>query len=384
MTPVPATIDVSFNSNYAGQHRVCWRIAPAVLYNCSTLVVCPGSGGLCSITIPITVDNETCDSVTYEGYVQATCEDPSSLDGRVPFTTTFTPTPVCASYTVACIAGGVKAKPMLVEGSNYDAITPPAVAVVGGDGIGASAIAVVDSYWTILNAGDGLYTPGTYSGIPVVTLTGAGTGASAHVFIDGSGFLNSIYFTTNGIDYLPGDTITVNDPTLGPGSGIVIELPPTYGSIVDLTVVPGSGYTVTPTFSIGPKLSALGITAVPATPDLVCPAQNLGPTCDGSAIPSVEIPYGQSAVECMTSLPIINPAYTFTPDGCCYACNAVQFRNESIAIDTTLYYVSCATQEVVDVSMPAGTVLDPLCVVAGSWYWDDNAAAIVVTVGPTC
>lgn len=384
MAPTPATLDVTFNSNFPGQHRVCWRIVPSLTYDCTTLITCLGAGAPCVALIPITVDNESCDPVTYEGYVQAACEELASIEGRIPFSITFTPNPTCDSYRVTCIAGGVKAKPMLVEGSNYDILTPPAVAVVGGDGIGASATAVVGNAYGFLGVGDGLYTPGSYSGIPVVTLTGVGTGALAYVLINPGGTIGDFYFTTTGLDYLPLDTVTVNDVTLGPGSGIVIMLDYTFSTITSLNVVPGSGYTVAPTFSIGPRLSPVGIAAVPATPDLVCPAQNLGPTCDGSAIPSVEIPYGQSAIECMTSLPIINPAYTFTPDGCCYACNAVQFRNESIAIDTTLYYVSCATQEVVDVSMPAGTVLDPLCVVAGSWYWDDNAAAIVVTVGPTC
>lgn len=103
MAPFASTLDVTFTSNFAGLHRVCWRKLPLLLYDCSTIVSCVGGGGSCSVSIPITEDNETCSPVTYEGYVQAVCEDVGSFTGRDYFSITFTPVPVCASYRITCI-----------------------------------------------------------------------------------------------------------------------------------------------------------------------------------------------------------------------------------------------------------------------------------------
>ena len=105
MAPVPATITVNFIANYAGTHRIAYRSGGAGPYSFVT-TPCVGGGTPCSGTIAITVDNETCDNVVYDGYVQATCEDEESVNGRIPFTVTFTPNPVCDAYSITCNTPG--------------------------------------------------------------------------------------------------------------------------------------------------------------------------------------------------------------------------------------------------------------------------------------
>jgi len=89
MALVAATLDVDFISNYVGGHRVCYRVFPAVPYDCTNIVICTGGGGVCLISIPIIVDNTI--SVIYEGYVQAVCQDITSLIDRIPFSVEFVP-----------------------------------------------------------------------------------------------------------------------------------------------------------------------------------------------------------------------------------------------------------------------------------------------------
>lgn len=129
MTPVPATLDVTFNSNYAGLHRVCYAIAPSTSYDCSNTVVCLGGGAPCSVSIPITVENDSCTAVTYQGYVQAGCEDPSSLSGRIGFSVTFTPNPDCKSYRVTCVGPTAPAQTLgdSCDGSPADVLSSMSV-----------------------------------------------------------------------------------------------------------------------------------------------------------------------------------------------------------------------------------------------------------------
>jgi len=99
----PATITVNFIGNYAGLHRICWRIqGSGNPYACTNIVDCVGGGNPCSAVISIMVDPESCDPVIYEGYIQATCNDITSDIGKVPFTVTYTPTPTCVGWTITC------------------------------------------------------------------------------------------------------------------------------------------------------------------------------------------------------------------------------------------------------------------------------------------
>ena len=101
MALVPATITVFFTSNYTGDHRVCWRAAGTTIYDCSTIVTCLGGGAACSVDITVTVNDSTCPA-SFEGYVQAVCEDIGSLTGRVAFLVTYTPVDACESVSYTC------------------------------------------------------------------------------------------------------------------------------------------------------------------------------------------------------------------------------------------------------------------------------------------
>jgi hypothetical protein len=98
----PATITVSFIANYAGLHRICWRVCNTGTYSCTNIVECEGGGNPCNAVISIMVDPESCDPVCYEGYIQATCNAIDSPIGQVPFTVTYTPTPTCVGWTITC------------------------------------------------------------------------------------------------------------------------------------------------------------------------------------------------------------------------------------------------------------------------------------------
>lgn len=96
----PGTITVTFTANYAGPHRICWRQCGSGPYVCTNIVDCAGGGNVCSAVISVMVDPETCNPVCFEGYIQATCNPEESSIGQVPWTTTFTPNPVCKGFII--------------------------------------------------------------------------------------------------------------------------------------------------------------------------------------------------------------------------------------------------------------------------------------------
>lgn len=99
----PATLTVTFTANYAGPHRICWRIQGSMgPYVCTNIVNCAGGGNACQAVVTIMVDPESCDPVTYEGYIQATCNPEGSSVDQVPWVATFTPNPVCKMYALTC------------------------------------------------------------------------------------------------------------------------------------------------------------------------------------------------------------------------------------------------------------------------------------------
>jgi len=98
----PATITVNFTANYKGLHRICWRQCAIGSYVCTNLVDCVGGGNVCSATISIMVDPESCDPVCFEGYIQAACNPEESSVDQVPWSTTFIPSPACKAFSITC------------------------------------------------------------------------------------------------------------------------------------------------------------------------------------------------------------------------------------------------------------------------------------------
>ena len=66
------------------------------------------------------------------------------------------------------------------------------------------------------------YEPGTFTNVPLEG--GSGSGALATVVVGASGSVTGLTLTTFGRDYQPGDTLTINDATLGGGTGFQIDV----------------------------------------------------------------------------------------------------------------------------------------------------------------
>src|SRR5690606_26246395 len=96
---------------------------------------CAGNNSPCQYDISIEVDNETCDNVTFEGYVQAMCEPFESMFGRVPFTVTFVPQPSCSRWRFTCERGGIASIAVTNAGSGY--LSAPTVTINTSTGSGA-------------------------------------------------------------------------------------------------------------------------------------------------------------------------------------------------------------------------------------------------------
>lgn len=380
MALVAANLHVSWVSVFVGQHRVCWAIAPSVIYDCTTVIYC--GGGPCSVDIPITVDNESCDAVTYQGYVQASCEDIGSMTGRVPFSITFTPTPTCISYNVACVGVPVLSLTEVLHGKGYDVVgAVPSVSITLGGGAGATGVATIGNSTIITNNGTAGVN-GVYLAVAMITSSGIGTGGFADVHVTGN-HVTSIVPTTTGINYFPGDTITFNAAFIGGCEAVVVTFGVNYGTVTAVNITGnGDNYTSIPTVTIAPPPGA-GITATALAVLDVCPDQLMGPMCGGGSQTLTGMALGQSAIECMTALPDpINPDYIFTPVGCCYDCVTVTFT-WTAGGDPTIYYTDCLTHEITSV------LLDPsspttVCCVNNSWYWNPSDATVVVVVGASC
>lgn len=387
MAPVAATLEVTFISNFAGQHRVCWRIVPNLIYDCTTITICSGMGNSCTAIIPITVDNESCDAVTYEGYAQASCEDETSLSGRTPFSITFTPSPVCDSYRVTCDNTSVASITVTNPGTGYDPLVPPVIPVAGGGGAGATATPVVNADTFLTNGGVG-YTPGVYNNVPLLNVTGTGTGALATITVAAGGNIVSFFaggITTSGSGYFPGNLFGVNNATQlgGTGTGFEAQFGPNYGTITSISSTPGSGYTSVPTAII--PAPAIGITALATVVLAPCPTQTLGSSCNGSAadvITGMEL--GQSARACMTTTPIALPEYVIIQEGCCYDCVTVDFAVSGLSPATDIYYTDCVTHEVTVTTVAPGGTFGPICMVNNSWYWDPASSVVTVNIGVAC
>lgn len=173
-------LKVRFNSNYSGLHRVCYREQGTINYTCS-LVNCGGNGSPCEYDIQVELDNETCENVVFEGYVQAACESEASNVGRIPFVTTFEPSPRCARWRATCSRGGIDYISVTGSGNGYT--TAPTVTILSATGVGATAVAVITngnvSSIDVINSGEG------YSVGDTVVISSPSSGVRATAVVAG-------------------------------------------------------------------------------------------------------------------------------------------------------------------------------------------------------
>lgn len=391
MAAIPATINVNFTSNYAGGHRVCWRIGNAGPYNCSTVVTCLGGGNPCSANIAITVDNETCDAVTFEGYVQAVCEDIGSLNGRVPFSSTFTPDPTCDSFNITCNSVGLAGFVITNPGSGYTPGVPPLVTIVGTGTLAAGTAVVGDGgikTETITNGGAAYNGGGTaiFLNVPAVTLTGVGTGAIYDVTVT-TGVVTSIVLsaspTAPGLNYAIGDTFEFSNANLGgTGAGVVITVDTlNTGEIQHIILTnPGSGYTAPPAVTM-----ASGGGIIPTASPVMAPCGALAGYFNCDATPKTAIPLvslGHSFNSCFDTTPVLPAGYQLAPQDCCYDCvNVVVDHPIGNVGNADLYYTACDSRQVVHIVLVPGATHSN-CMVNGSWLVEENDTSGTTTVTP--
>lgn len=322
MAPVPGTIKFSFIAVTVGCHRICYRINNSGGYTCVT-VNCTGLGNPCSVNIPITVDNETCNSIEFDGYAQACCEPIESTNGRVPFSVTFTPTPACGRYIATCTNVPVLSVSINTAGSGYTVGSHPTVSFSGGGGSGAAGTANVGTGFiltsSITNGGTG-YTDGTYANVSLQG--GTGTGALGTVTISG-GVVTILQVTNPGNGYHSGDTLHPDTGVVGvPVVQAIFTVTTDYGKVISVTLTaPGSGYTSAPAVTIAPSATSQAT----ATANLAtCPAFTIA-TCSGTGSPVGDgfLSVGQTVAICSPSQPTIPSNYSLSPSGnCLCSCNS--------------------------------------------------------------
>lgn len=323
MAPVAAKIHVCFTSDYTGLHRVCYRISgTSGGYTCID-VNCAGGGAQCCVDVPIVVDNETCNTLVFEGYAQAECQDISSTDGRIPFVTTFVPSPSCKRYLATCQSAGIATISLTGGGSGYSVGTHPSVSFSGGGGGGATATANVGTGFitvlTLSNAGSG-YNSGSYLAVPLSGGTGAG--ATADITVSGGiATITAIHAIGNG--YTTGDVLIPNAASMGgsvPLTNINFTVQSDLGVVVSITLnTAGSGFTSVPGVAIAPGKTG---TATATATLGYCGTFNVT-SCGGTTAAPVGdgwIQPGQSVDFCTKGTPPAPTNYSIAQDGNCL-CN---------------------------------------------------------------
>lgn len=410
MAPVPAQLNFSFDSNYtAGCYRVATRIQGSgdpytiTAVNCTPFVP-PTTSVPCVVQIPITVDDETCAPVTYEGYVQPCCQDEESLDGRVAFTVTFTPNPTCKSYQLTCDSVGINAVLVTTPGSGY---TPGGSEVVTfGDPNGTLA----DAECKVEDDGVEAFTSnlpqaavtanGLYSEIQGVNLVVAGAPVPGYFDITVVGNVATAIAMSSLLDnpaatgsgYTVGDTITF----AAPFNNIILTVTNIYdnGEILVCQVnAPGSGYT-------GPTIASINPPGAGITPTLevvyeYCnPTEYFGVGCDGDITPArPDVALGVTVQLCRQGDVGAPPAnMSIVEGGCCadQTCETITITAADPGYDGNFWYIDCCSKQIDSPTTKRGGGIDPVDIpltinyLVGSLIFDPPGSESLLTItGPT-
>lgn len=389
MASKAAKLRVSWQPNSAIPHRVCWReagLSPEPEYNCTTDETHPNCGSsACSYDIPITIDDETCDTVSYEGYVQPTCYDESSMTGRIPFTVDFVPDPACTRYEVICDYSPVGSVEIDNPGSGYDPLNPPALIFSGGAGVGATATVTIGDgeieSLAITNAGTG-YVNGSYPATALIG--GSGAGATADITVAG-GVVTVANIVAGGAGYLDGDTLAPDPTVIGvPGTPAVLTANTDYGSVIDITVTDGGdGYTSEPTVVIdapSPGTTALATARLRGCSELTIQ------DCSGATaetIPEATYQPGDNVFFCGESEPTTGDDYSVVENGNCL-CDCVELELTNDGGDTVdLTYILCNGD--VETNSLGAASSSTKCIAEGSLvYVENGTASLSIVDNGTC
>lgn len=404
MATVSATLEVTFTANYAGSHRVCWRIqGSGAPYDCSNTVSCVGGGTICVASIPITVNTTSCDGpIVFEGYVQATCEALSSTSGRLAWTETFTPTVTCVRHEVTCARTGIDA-PGTVFVSHGQQYVPADVFTIVRDGadpetLDATGFAVTGFGTGAITSISSLLSAGTlYTALDVLDIVDA-VGSLGQIRVDsvgGGGEILTYTLIAPGSGYIGPFTFTG-----GTGTGADFEILPEGvdyqrdGAVLGFTVATGGLYSIPPTISVTTATgSGLDVPVLALESCLAYGAiGGIGLDCVGGtiALTDGQLDNGETWATCISG-GLIDPtplSYDVVATGCCIpedtsgtACTDHHIENTGgIAVNVTV--TECdGTFSTISAGPLATTAV---CAVTGGIVDPDNAAITITDLGTPC
>jgi len=399
MALVPAVLSLNWISNYGGPHRVCYRIVGAPTYICTVPgtpgpgfhPVCAGAGAPCSYDIDIMVDNETCDQVDYEIYVQPACEDEVSVVGRIPLALSFIPDPACNRYNVLCGAVAIDSIGVTAPGAGYTIGVYPAP-IVGGGGAGATAEAVVTGTRDVISfLGDGAgvgYNDGIYGNAAMDNIIGAGAGLEMNLTIV-AGVITIATLAAGGSGYFTGDTVKANEGIVGiPGTPEVYTLTADdTGTVTAINLLtPGADYTSIPAVDLSGL--PVGVGAVGLAALAPCGALTVY-DCSGvtlTILPPGTFNIGEGMDMCGSALPTVPSDYSIVEDGNCLCnCEITDIGNSGPDGLVSYTYIAC-NGAVVSGTLGTLVYLGDTCMVAGSLIVTGITLLAVadVTVGAAC
>jgi len=349
MASIVVTIDLDFISNFTDpqDYRVCWRIqGSGDPYDCTYVVTCPGGGIACpGVSFTTSVNDTSCDgTVTFEGYMQPTCENEASVANRLPWTVDFIPVPVCERYEITINDASVsdvtiKDPGYLYEPGNniifnrdpgdlYPEIAPN---IASGDFSGGYGVDLGDGIMlaaipAIANPGTG-YINGEILDIIQVPFTGivaqlriTGTG--------GGGEITGWVWQTAGSEYYDDPNLTLTG-----GSGVDAAATITsieeggnnfnrFGAILGANIIAAGRYSKQPAITIATAAGTDGeLTAV--TYGVTNPWATGVNDCTGAAITVTDLTLGDEPYAICSENPPVSPAdIDVVKIGCCIAADS--------------------------------------------------------------
>jgi len=406
MACVPATITVTFKTDYTGCHRVCYRLNNSGGYTCVD-TTCLGGGTLCSVPIAIPcLDNESCPTVEFDGYAQACCEDVSSTDGRVYFSTPFVPSPSCKRYLATCNSVALASITVDNEGSGYTVGTNPTVMVAAPpSGVTALAHGVVGTGF-ILTTGITFTSNGsgyngnvsqTFTEVPLLVISGSGSGGQGTFTVDNTGAVVLGTITAQGVGYNTGDTLKPDPAFMGGNTtDATFNVVADYGTVIEIILDnAGTGYTTAPLVTVVPPAS--GTTAT-ATAVLGTCSAFVVTSCTGQGYPaggSVGNPVsllqpGKTVDFCTAGVPPAPSDYTIAQDtgNCLCNCQSTTLTSTEGDVEgkVTFRYTACngavTTVQLFSYGSPSSTTV---CAVTGSVVRAESEGATgTVTFNGAC
>jgi len=404
MTPIAGALTITWTNQYVGNHRICYRqvTAPPSAFVCINNIPCPNPPGTVNTyTIPVVVDNDSCNPVEWEVYVQASCEDEASANGRVYVSPNpeFTPDPTCLAQSFTCSQVSVVGFNIIDGGSNY---AGSETADVGGETVGITIGLASPTAMLIVDPGSCLV-DGVYPGVTPLTNTGIGTGTFTITVT--ANVVSAIVADPGCVGFAPADQLTFDSAVLGcvapclcnAANNPVIDVTATdYRQVVSIDLPTGL-FSSVPVVVVDPPTFGPGDTAVAVAVLGNCPnGWDAGINCltDDLGNFPIDVALGLSfnicyedgdynGTETLSDLYDIYGYLLANPADCCFECVDIEVDNQSGA-SIEFSYINCVTKDIVGVSIPDGSAPVYNCVVNNSWAstidYTNVANGVTVTV----